>query len=121
MSYLVYKLLHLLGVVLVLAAAGGVAVHAANGGRREENELRGVLASMHGIGLILSLVAGFGLLGKIGAGMPPPWAWAKLLIWLVFGAALTLSYRSRALARRLVIAVPLLAALAGYLALYKPF
>ena len=122
MSYLAYKLLHVLGAVLVLAAAGGVAVHAANGGRRKDNDLRGVLASMHGIGLIMSLVAGFGLLAKIGAGgMPPPWAWAKLVIWLFFGAALTLPYRNTSLARALVVALPLLAAIASYLAIYKPF
>ncbi len=121
MSYLAYKLLHVLGVLLVLAAAGGVAVHAATGGRREDNDLRGVLASMHGVGLILSVVTGFGLLATLGAGMPPPWAWAKLVIWLFFGAALTLSYRSTSLARALVVALPLLAAVASYLALYKPF
>ena len=121
MSYLAYKLLHVLGVLLVLAAAGGVAVHAATGGRREDNDLRGVLASMHGVGLVLSVVTGFGLLATLGAGMPPPWAWAKLAIWLFFGAALTLPYRNTSLARALVVALPLLAAIASYLAMYKPF
>ncbi len=121
MSYLAYKLLHVLGVLLVLAAAGGVAVHAATGGRREDNDLRGVLASMHGVGLILSVVTGFGLLARLGAGMPPTWAWAKLVIWLFFGAALTLPYRNTSLARALVVALPLLAAIASYLAMYKPF
>ncbi len=121
MSYLAYKLLHVLGALLVLAAAGGVAVHAATGGRREDNDLRGVLASMHGVGLLLSVVTGFGLLASLGAGMPPPWAWAKLVIWLFFGAALTLPYRNTSLARALVVALPLLAAIASYLALYKPF
>ena len=114
---MVYKLLHVVGAVLVLAAAGGVAVHAANGGRREDNRLRGLLAAMHGVGLVLSLVAGFGMLGA----NLPGWAWAKLIIWLFFGAALTLPYRSQALARPLVIVLPLLAAAAAYLALYKPF
>lgn len=121
MSYLAYKLLHVLGALLVLAAAGGVAVHAAAGGRREDNDLRGVLASMHGVGLVLSVVTGFGLLATLGAGMPPPWAWAKLVIWLFFGAALTLPYRNTSLARALVVALPLLAAIASYLAMYKPF
>ncbi len=102
---------------MVLAAAGGVAVFAANGGRREENSLRGLLAAMHGTGLVLSLVAGFGMLGA----NVPGWAWAKLVIWLFFGAALTLAYRSRTLARPLVVALPLLAGIAAWLALYKPF
>ena len=117
MPYLVYKLLHVAGVLMVLVAVGGVAVHAANGGRREDNSLRGLLAAMHGIGLILSVVAGFGMLGASF----PGWAWAKLVIWLVFGAALPLPYRSQALARSLVVILPLLAAVAAWLALYKPF
>ncbi|MDE2849323.1 MAG: hypothetical protein OXP74_01765 [Acidobacteriota bacterium] len=114
---MVYKLLHVLGAVMVLAAAGGVAVHAANGGRREDNQLRGLLAAMHGVGLVLSVVAGFGMLGA----SLPGWAWAKLVIWLCFGAALTLPYRRQDLAKPLVVILPLLAALAAYLSLYKPF
>ena len=102
---------------MVLGAAGGVAVHAANGGRRDDNSLRGLLAAMHGVGLVLSLVAGFGMLGA----SLPGWAWAKLAIWLFFGASLTLVYRSQALARSMVVTLPLLAAVAAWLALYKPF
>lgn len=117
MPYMVYKLLHVLGALMVLAAAGGVAVHAANGGRREDNQLRGLLAAMHGVGLILSIVAGFGMLGA----SLPGWAWVKLVIWLCFGAALTLPYRRQALAKPLVVILPLLAAVAAYLSLYKPF
>lgn len=114
---MVYKLLHVLGAVMVLAAAGGVAVHAANGGRREDNQLRGLLAAMHGVGLVLSVVAGFGMLGA----NLPGWAWVKLVIWLCFGAALTLPYRRQTLARSMVVILPLLAAAAAYLSLYKPF
>lgn len=117
MSYTIYLLLHILGAVMVLAAAGGVAVHAANGGRREDNDLRGLLAAMHGVGLVLSVVSGFGILGA----NVPGWAWAKLIIWLFFGAALTLPYRNQALAKPLVVVLPLLAAVAAWLALYKPF
>lgn len=117
MSYTLYNLLHVLGAVMVLAAAGGVAVHAANGGRREDNDQRGLLAAMHGVGLVLSLVAGFGMLGA----NLPGWAWAKLVLWLFFGASLTLAYRGRALARGLIVGLPLLAAAAAWLALYKPF
>ena len=98
MPYAVYKLLHLLGVVMVLAAVAGVAAHAANGGRREDNNVRGML----------------------GANVPG-WAWAKLVIWLFFGASLTLPYRNRALAGPLLVVLPLLAAAAAWLALYKPF
>ncbi len=102
---------------MVLAAAGGVAVHAANGGRREDNELRGLLAGLHGVGMVLSVAAGFGMLGA----SLPGWAWVKLVIWLFFGAALTLPYRRRTLARPLVVILPLLAAVAAWLALVKPF
>ena len=59
-SYEVYKVLHLVGVVCVVAALGGVAVHAANGGQRQGNVVRRVVSALHGLGLLVILVAGFG-------------------------------------------------------------
>jgi hypothetical protein len=44
-----------------------------------------------------------------------------LLIWLILGASIRLPYLSRNLARGLLVALPLLAVLAAYFALYKPF
>jgi hypothetical protein len=121
LSYTVYKVLHLLGVMLTLTALGGMALHAANGGTRAESRTRGLATAVHGTGLVLVLVAGFGMLARLGASSTSGWVLVKLVIWLVLGAAAMLPYRRPPLARLLFVAVPLLAAAAGIVALTKPF
>jgi hypothetical protein len=115
----VYKLMHLLGLFLVLIALGGLALHGANGGSRETQRWRRPVAITHGLGLLLLLVGGFGMLAKLGAGLPP-WAAGKLVLWLALGAALGLLGRRPALGRPLWFVVPLLALGAAMLAIYKP-
>ncbi len=121
LSYGVYKIIHLLGVFLVLTAIGGVSVYAANGGDKDSNSLRRSLAISHGLGLVLVLIAGFGMLARIGGSPASGWVLAKVVIWLLLGAATALPYRARSLGGVLITLVPLLAVLAGYLALNKPF
>ncbi len=121
MSLETYKILHVFGVLLLVAALGGVALHAANGGRRE-SATRRLVAILHGVALLVIPVAGFGMLARLGLVRDlPGWAWAKLVLWLVLGAVLYLPYRRPTLARSALIAVPLLGALGAYLAITKPF
>jgi uncharacterized membrane protein SirB2 len=121
LSYTVYKVLHLLGIMLTITALGGLALHAANGGTRAESRTRGLATAVHGTGLLLVLVAGFGMLARLGASVSSGWVLVKLVIWLVLGVAAVLPYRRPQAARLLFVAVPLLAALAGIVALTKPF
>ncbi len=117
MPYTVYQYLHLLGAFMAVTAVAGVAVHAASGGSRKNNRMRGQLAALHGMGLILVLLAGFGMVG----GNLPGWVWAKLIIWLVLGAGMTLCYRSKALARAMVVGLPVLMLAAVWLVRARPF
>ena len=40
----------------------------------------------HGIGLLISLISGFGMLAKMGImGSMPLWVWIKIALWLVLG------------------------------------
>jgi hypothetical protein len=121
LSYTVYKALHLLGIMLTVAALGGMAVHAANGGTRAESRTRALAAALHGVGLLLVLVAGFGMLARLGGSAASGWVLVKLGIWLTLAAAAMIPYRRPPLARAVFVAVPLLAALAGIVALTKPF
>ena len=122
MSEAFYTLLHLFGIFLMIAGLAGAAIHAANGGTKHGSKTRSLTGMLHGIGALLALVGGFGLLAKRGITWPlPGWAWFKLVIWLVLGGLIVLPYRQPGRARVIAIVVPLLALLAGYLALYKPF
>ncbi len=121
MSLLVYKNIHLLGVFMMLMALGGLILHRINGGTRE-HAWRKPVAITHGIGLLLALIGGFGALARLGIFWPlPGWAIGKLVIWLVFGALVAVIFRSPALAKPLWWVTIVLAVLAAYLALHKPF
>jgi hypothetical protein len=121
LSYTVYKALHLLGILLTVTALGGMSIHAANGGTRSESRTRALATAVHGTGLLLVLVAGFGMLARLGASAASGWVLVKLGIWLALGLAAMIPYARPRVARALFLAVPLLAALAGVVALTKPF
>lgn len=120
MSYQFYKLFHILGILLAFGALSGFALHAANGGTKDSNRMRAAAGMAHGIGLLIVLVAGFGLLARLDLGFSG-WVWAKLLIWLLFGAGIALPYRKPEWAKALFFVWPVLGAVGAYLAINKPF
>jgi hypothetical protein len=122
-SFAVYRLIHFVGLTFVLAALGGVAHHAASGGTRASSRGRVLIATFHGMGLFLILLGGFGQLARMGIGHGglPGWVWGKLVIWLLFGGVIALSYRRPQWALGLFAAVPVLASVAAWMAIFKPF
>lgn len=123
MSYEFYKILHVLGILLLFVALGGVTLHAWNGGTKEGNRGRKAAAAMHGLGLFLILLAGFGMLARLGfvKGGLPVWAVAKIVVWLVAGGIFFLPYRKPQSAKMLYLLLPLLGLVAAYFAVFKPF
>jgi hypothetical protein len=119
-----YEILHIVGIALMFVVVGGVAVHAANGGAKKTSETRGIVATMHGLGSLLILIGGFGMLARMGfqhGANFPGWLWVKIIIWLILSAITLMPYRKPVLARPFLIVLPLLAGVAVYMALYKPF
>ncbi len=119
-----YEVMHVIGIVMLFVAIGGVAVHAANGGTKSGNATRPLVSSMHGLGSLLILVGGFGMLARLGfmhGGNFPGWLWVKIIIWFVLSAIVLTPYRRPALAKPFLVLLPLLAGVAVYMALYKPF
>ena len=119
MSPSLYKILHLLGVLLVFVSLGGLTLRAlgGSGGKGPGDRLAGIT---HGVALLLILITGFGMIAKLGYGFPL-WVWAKVMIWLVIGASIALIRRMPQHATVFWFALPLLGTLAAYLAIYKPF
>lgn len=116
MSYEFYKVLHVVGIILVFMTLGATVLHAANGGTREHNPSRKLVAALNGVGLLLIIVAGFGMLAKIqsmSAGIPS-WLHPKLFIWLLIAAAPVLINRKPGTARLMWIVLPLLGAAAAW-------
>ncbi|MBA3853149.1 MAG: hypothetical protein C0503_01970 [Gemmatimonas sp.] len=123
LPYSFYKIVHILGIALTLVALGGMTVHALNGGLKLENAARKLLIAMHGAGVFLILLGGFGLLARIGfahgSGFPL-WLWVKLGLWASFAIVAAIPYRKPNAGRALLVALPTLAAAAAAMAVYKP-
>lgn len=124
MSITTYKLIHLLGVLLLMVALGGMATHAATKGSKMENPSHRALLALHGLGALMALVGGFGLLARMGLQMEggfPGWIWGKLILWVLLGGLVALPYRRPGMARLLIFLVPLLGFVGAILANLKPF
>lgn len=121
-SYSVYRVVHLFGIFLLLVVLGGMSWGAARGGPAAPSSRLGMV--LHGLGLFIVLLGGFGLLARIGVmhGMNwPGWVWAKLAIWLVLGAIVIIPRRKPAWGTPLLLVLPVLGGLAAWLAIFKPF
>jgi len=123
MPYAVYKLMHFLGIFMLITALAATSMHVLRGGSRTDNPYRRVLGAAHGIAAALILTGGFGMLARLGVmhGALPTWIYVKLAIWVTLAAAAVVPYLGRRYAGGLLIAVPMLAITAGAVALYKPF
>jgi hypothetical protein len=123
MPYAVYKLMHFLGIFMLITALAATSMHVLRGGSRTDNPYRRVLGAAHGIAAALILTGGFGMLARLGVmhGALPTWIYVKLAIWVTLAAAAVVPYLGRRYAGGLLIAVPMLAIAAGAVALYKPF
>lgn len=114
MSLNVAKVLHLLGVAMMMMSLGGLALHSMNGGTKETNASRKLAAAIHGTGLLLVLGAGLQMIGGY-AHLNHGLLGAKLFIWLLLGAAVALAQRGAGPARLIWFIGPLLVALAALL------
>ncbi len=119
MSAQTYNVLHVLGILFAFTALGGATLRAL-AGTGEDAPGRKLAIITHGVALLLILVSGFGMLAKLKLGFPL-WVWAKLVIWLLIGASIALIRRLPAHASLFWFALPVLGAIAAYLAIYKPF
>lgn len=122
LNYEIYKLFHLFGIIMLFVSVGGVMLYALNGGTKTDNTWRKTAAITHGFGLVFILVAGFGLLARVGISWPwPGWVFVKLIIWLVLGGVTGLIYKLGRAGTGLWYVVILLGVIAAYMAIFKPF
>jgi hypothetical protein len=112
MSLQVYHILHLLGLMLVFVGFGSLL------------STEGAKSAMkwHGIGLVVSLVSGFGMLARLGIFKDwPTWVWIKVGLWLVLGFLPVLAKR-RVLSAHIVVLLGVLIGVGmAWLGYLKPF
>jgi hypothetical protein len=109
MSPVFYHLAHLVGLILLFVGFGGLLSADPLARRRA--------MMFHGIGLVILLVAGFGLIAKLKLPYTSPFIIAKFVIFVVLGGLPMLTKRISATAVVLIAVV--LGALAAYLGYFK--
>jgi hypothetical protein len=93
MSYQFYHSLHFLGLGLVLFALGGASFATYLEGQKPA-KLKKPIGMLHGIGIFIMLVAGFGMLAKLGImASLPNWVYLKILIWVILGGWIAIVYK----------------------------
>lgn len=117
MTYQWYKILHIIGFLMVFMALGGMTLRAADRGTASATG-RKLGAIGHGLGLVIVLVSGFGMLAKLSLGFDP-WVIGKVVIWLILGGILVLIRRLPQYASLFYLALPVLGGVAAWLALFK--
>lgn len=116
MSVFFYDFLHVVGVMFLFAGFGALL--------SAENRSRAMM--LHGIGLVILLVAGFGILAKNHPAAPAvysytaPWVLAKLVIWLILGALPVLAKKRVLPVGGVITLAIVLGSAAAYLCFFKP-
>jgi len=119
MSPQAFLVIHLFGVFMVVTSLAAAAMLAMSVGSKNIPHRRW-LSLIHGLGLLITLIAGFGMLGMLHLGFPG-WAVGKLVIWLLLGGAIAVVLRKPSWGMLWLTMVILLATCAAYLAVFKPF
>ena len=91
-----YQVLHIVGISMVFLGYG--ALIARSMAAPENVSIRKLGSITSGIGLLLILVAGFGLIPKLGHSYTETWILVKLIIWLILGGLIVLINRKPQLA-----------------------
>lgn len=121
MPYEFYKYLHFLGLFTLFFAFGGVLISAFSG-HTLSSSARRMSMILHGVGLLLILVSGFGLAARLGLvrGLPG-WIHAKLAVWILLAASIALAKRKGHLGWPIALFLLGLGSVAAYIATNKPF
>jgi|DEB19_MinimDraft_3_1074340.scaffolds.fasta_scaffold101080_1 hypothetical protein len=118
MSLPFYHYLHLIGLILIFVGYGGLL-----------SAERAKTAMMwHGIGLVISLVSGFGMAAKYAKMLPEgapsyymqPWVLIKIVLWLVLGFLPLLAKKKILTGSSVVKLAILFGAALAYLGYFKP-
>ena len=118
LSYDFYKILHVSAVLMIFLSVGGmIALARAQVVGAAANKMMSIL---HGTGLLIALVGGFGVMARIGLSMDG-WIIGKLVIWTVFGGLMVLVKRKPEMTTIWAVLSIVLGIVASYLAILKPF
>ena len=110
MSPAFYHIAHLVGLIFIFTGFGALL----------SAETARSAMKWHGIGLVISLVSGFGLVAKLGLSYASPWLIVKMALWLVLGFLPVLARRKVLPAKAVLLLAILTGAVLAWLGYLKP-
>ncbi|MCB0422066.1 MAG: hypothetical protein KDD61_13800 [Bdellovibrionales bacterium] len=120
-NYEVYKIIHLLGLFMVFGALGGLLMHLKQGGSKESFSGKKFFSIVHGIGLTLAILGGFGLLARLKISASEGWVLLKIAFWVLLAVFSLLAYRAPRMVTLFWGVLFFIGGTAVYLVQYKPF
>jgi len=113
-----YKIAHIVGLTLVFLGLGAIML-----GARDDRRPPRCGVILHGVGLLIMLVGGFGMMARLNiVTFPwPGWVFGKVGVWLALGALPALAKRGVVQGLASVLLAAGLAGVSAWLAIYKPF
>ncbi|MGQ0794436.1 MAG: hypothetical protein ACT4NX_10210 [Deltaproteobacteria bacterium] len=114
-AYEIYKVIHILAVISLFLSLGGYAILSIT----KSTAGKGLVGRTHGIAVLLILVAGFGLVARLGAQMLSLWILTKLGVLVALAMMPVFIRRNPERAPALWLITIALGGLAIYMAVYK--
>lgn len=120
-QYQFFLWLHILGISLVLLALGASFMMALSN-KDQILKYKKIVFVVNGIGLIFTIVSGFGMLMKLALlGNLGSWIWPKIFIWLAMGFLPSISLILPKMAVWVTVICVFLIGFASALSFFKPF
>jgi hypothetical protein len=121
MTFETYKIIHMIGLALLMIGLAGVLFAFATS-KIVPGKVKMLGFAFHGLGLLLIIVSGFGMAARLGimAGLPG-WLYGKLGIWVLMALGASLAKRKANSAGLISILFAALVGVAAWLAITKPF
>ena len=121
LSYSVYKLVHLLGILILVGGLGSLWALASGVSAEGRRTARRWVLVTHGTAMFLILLGGFGMLARLGiTGSWPLWIWIKISVWVLLGVLPVVLRRPEKPRVVLFFVIPLLGILAAWAAVFHP-
>jgi len=119
LTHTTYKVVHLLGIFLLVCGIGGLWAMAAAATDESRRAARKLILATHGTAMFIILLGAFGMIARLGIAWPwPLWIWIKVGIWLALGALPVLLRRAETPVGALFYLTPILGAIAAWAALF---
>ncbi|MEN0058835.1 MAG: hypothetical protein AAGB31_08375 [Bdellovibrio sp.] len=121
MSYQFYKIIHLLGLMLLFFGFGGLLV--TTYAKLQLNKAARMMGYItHGLGLLFIVISGFGMAARLGLIVSlPGWIYAKIGIWVLLGIGVSIVKRKGTIGWPVAILLLGLGTSAAFIAVNKPF